>query len=446
MNDNPERRATGTFLLCLGRCIAGSVVAATALALAGPSAAASTSAATAAQPSAQEKVFVAPGGTDAGACTRAAPCASFQRAYHLAKPGQIVELAGGTYPAQRITGGQAKTAPRIVFRPAPRARVVLAGELTLRDVKYVTFQGLRGARKGSSPGARNKHRVFVGPGSSHVTFDGVDVGSVDSWFANNLVVRNSDLGPCDAIPNNICGNNKHDVSTNVLVEHNVIHDLNYDASNIGAHWECMYINGGINVTIRANIFRGCAIFAIFATIGGPDAQKIGHQNLTIENNWFERPWTENGQNRETAIVVGAGCAASGVVQPALRNVKIRFNSFQAGSGMVIDNSYGDRCQYQNIQVIGNIAKAMGCARQPGWTYAYNVWTGGQTCSSTDRRIAQMPYVNGGSGTAMNYRLTGGVAVNLVPRRLGCPARDIDRNPRPKGGVRCDAGSHERGRR
>ena len=85
---------------------------------------------------------------------------------------------------------------------------------------------------------------------------------------------------------NVCGNNKQDVSTNVLIEGAYFHDLEYDPSAPDAHWECMYLNGGKNVTIRGNRFERCAIFDLFVTISGPDARAIGHENLTIENNYF----------------------------------------------------------------------------------------------------------------------------------------------------------------
>jgi hypothetical protein len=326
----------------------------------------------------------------------------------------------------------------VVFRPAAGARVVLqglsfgAGGDPVAGPDFITVRGMETSYKGSAPGARNQRGVFVGPGSSHIQLESMDVGSVDSWFADNLVVRSSDLGPCDAVVDNVCGNNKQDVSTNVLFEQNVIHDLNYDPSNVGAHWECMYLNGGRNVTIRSNVFRGCAIFDIFATISGPDARAIGHENLTIENNWFEKAWTENGQNRDTAIVLGAGCQAS--VQPALRNVTVRFNSFQAGAGIVTDNAYSAGCQYQNVQIVGNIGNFQGCTNT--WAYSYNLWTGG-TCSASDRSVSGMPYTS-----ATNFHLTGGLAVDFVPTSIGCPASDFDGQARPQGAA-CDAGSDER---
>src|SRR5687768_9092864 len=73
-------------------------------------------------------VFVAPNGSDGKSCrSRAAACATFNRAYRVARPGQVVEVAGGRYPRQSIRAAAGKKAPNIVFRPARRASVVVTG-------------------------------------------------------------------------------------------------------------------------------------------------------------------------------------------------------------------------------------------------------------------------------------------------------------------------------
>jgi hypothetical protein len=78
-------------------------------------------------------VYVSPRGSDAHRCTRASPCKSFDRAYRVATPGQTIELAGGTYPPQLIKVDPTKVhaTKNVVFRPAPGARVMIAGELTM---------------------------------------------------------------------------------------------------------------------------------------------------------------------------------------------------------------------------------------------------------------------------------------------------------------------------
>jgi hypothetical protein len=71
-------------------------------------------------------VFVATTGSDSNPCTRASPCQTFDRAYRAAMPGQVVEVAAGSYAYQRIARDASKTATaRVVFRPAAGATVTM---------------------------------------------------------------------------------------------------------------------------------------------------------------------------------------------------------------------------------------------------------------------------------------------------------------------------------
>src|SRR5437899_11567680 len=67
---------------------------------------------------------VAPTGSDAGGCAQNAPCRTFDRAYRVAAPGQVVHVAGGAYPEPRLNADPTKTAAAdLFFRPAAGARV-----------------------------------------------------------------------------------------------------------------------------------------------------------------------------------------------------------------------------------------------------------------------------------------------------------------------------------
>src|SRR5256885_2960804 len=84
-------------------------------------------------------LFLSPAGSDAAPCSAAAPCATLQRAFALAQPGQTVELAGGTYPAQTISGSPKSGAAHVVFRPAPAAQVSFSGRLSLEGAAHLTL-------------------------------------------------------------------------------------------------------------------------------------------------------------------------------------------------------------------------------------------------------------------------------------------------------------------
>ena len=391
-------------------------------------------------------VFVAPNGNDARSCKRRrAPCRTFNRAYRAARPGQVVQVAGGRYPGQTIRGVRGRRGPKVVFRPAPRARVVLGG-LTFRGADFITVQGMRTAAKRSEPGRGNRHGIFVGPGSRYIKLRRMRAGSVSTWKADHVAVKGGSYGPCHAVwgTENVCGNSRLDVSTNVRINRALFHDYRFDESCFhgDCHWECMYINGGRNITITRSRFRDCAVFDIFATISGPDAGVIGHRNLRIENNWFDTPWAEAERSRARSQAVSlAWCQNS---PRGYRNVLVRFNSFQRNTGIEFDPV--DRgCVFENVRVVGNLLMYPGSCKG-GVVYRYNVWSTAWRrgkCHRTDRIRGRFPYVNRRSGSRFNFHLRRykTAAHNLVPRSAGCP-RDIDGQRRPKQ-RRCDAGSDER---
>jgi hypothetical protein len=302
----------------------------------------------------------------------------------VASPGAVVQVSAGTYPGQSIQAMAGKSAPNVVFQPAVGARVVLGG-LSFDGADFITVRNMETTYKGSGQAPGNQRGVFVGQGSTYITLENIDAGSVSSWFADHLTVRGGDYGPCNAVSgDNVCSNNKQDVSTNVLIENAYFHDLEYDASAPDAHWECMYLNGGKNVTIRGNRFERCAIFDLFVTISGSDARAIGHENLTIENNYFAPATNGLGSpSRGWSSLAVSWCQNSS--QPAYRNVLIQGNNFADGkAGIERDlNADAAGCRWSNVQVKGNRLLWQGC--QNGWTYESNVFFGGTGCGPTNTR-------------------------------------------------------------
>lgn len=332
-----------------------------------------------------------------------------------------------------------------MFRPAPRARVVLGG-LTFSGADFITVQGMRTAVKGSEPGRGNRHGIFVGPGSRYIKLRRMRAGSVSTWKADHVVVRGGSYGPCHAVAgaSNVCGNSTIDVSTNVTIVGALFHDYRFDETCLGSdcHWECMYVNGGRNITVKRSRFRDCAVYDIFFTLSGDDARALGHRNLRIENNWFDTPWAEaEGQRARSQAVSLAWCQNSPL---GYRNVLLRMNSFQRNTGIEFDDNRS--CVFENVRVIGNLLMYPAFCK-PGVVYRYNLWSTGWRrgkCHRTDRIGGRkFPYASQRSGSRFNFHLRArkSAAHNLVPRSAGCP-RDIDGQRRPKQ-RRCDAGSDER---
>jgi hypothetical protein len=399
------------------------------------------------------QVFVSPNGSDGRSCkSRQAACASFDRAYRVARPGQVIQVAGGSYPGQTIRAVSGRNGPRIVFRPAPRATVVLAG-LTFSGADYITVHGMRTRVKQAEPGAGNRGGIFVGPGSRYITLSRMIAGDISTWMADHVFVRGGRYGPCHAIAGatNVCSNNHIDVSTNVTIAGAVFHNYRFDQScfrgGADCHWECMYINGGRNVTIKRSKFYDCALYDIFVTLSGPDARTMGHRNLRIQNNWFDTPWNENPQGAARArphAVTLAWCQNS---PNGYRDVFVRFNSFQRNTGIELDGNRS--CVFEGVRVIGNMmGNASPCDSRV--QYGYNLLSRALRsgrCSSTERIGGnRLPYAKQVSGGGFNFHLQRrrSAADNLVPRTVygGCARPDIDGQRRPLQ-RRCDAGADER---
>src|SRR4051794_15215187 len=295
-------------------------------------------------------VYVAPTGSDAGLCTRVAPCATLDRGYHAARPGGRVVVAAGRYPAQTITHDPAKrgSAP-VVIEAAPGARVTIAGRLQI----------------GSGEGARDapshlilrdltapKQRIQVTDPAQDVTLDHDSAGSFYVDGAQHITVRGGDYGNCGSEDRGCEGGGpgsqnwiKDDVASSrtryVTITGVRIHD--YSIDDAGDHYECLFLLGGTNITIEDSHFWNCEIYDVFIQANGP--HPIG--GVTIQNNWFGRTQQQDGSLRGSAVVLGQHDTSS-----ALSNVLVRYNSFAAGEGLV-DEGYavGD---YTNVRAVANI--------------------------------------------------------------------------------------------
>src|SRR5205823_1579149 len=93
-------------------------------------------------------VFLSPSGSDSNSCTQASPCRSFDRGYHVAQPGQIVQLAAGSYGSQDLFYDASKTSTSdVIFQPASGASVSV-GQLEFgpdrftRGASHVTVKNI----------------------------------------------------------------------------------------------------------------------------------------------------------------------------------------------------------------------------------------------------------------------------------------------------------------
>lgn len=368
--------------------------------------------------------FVATGGSDSGDCLATSPCRTFNRAYEVAQPGEVVAVAGGTYPEQRIEYDADKTSTEdVYFRPAAGAFVNIAGNIEAYG-SHVTFMAMQ---------ARDTNIPYDGPADvSDVTFWGMDARNFTIDSGQQVSVVGGDYGPASDCGGSYGGSNNGVrmnrpgvMPTDILIWGVAIHDVqSYDLE--ACHIECLIVGAVRNLTVRGSTFWNCSIFDIFLQ---PFNGSIS--GVTLENNWFATPTGPDGAPNSGRAVEFSGGGP-------WRDVLIRHNSVNTAINL---NDGAPNPQYENVSVVGNIAeRAIACYK--GVSYRYNVWFGGGVCDPTDVAVAAPPFVKASDHADLDYHLTGGPAVNLVPASASNLADDYDNEPRPQGSAR-EAGSDER---
>jgi hypothetical protein len=372
-------------------------------------------------------LYVSPSGSDSGnTCTDPArPCQTFGAAYRAAAPGATVQAAGGTYPGQTIAHDGAKTGdPDVVIAPAPGAAVTLSGGLQI-NASHLTIQGLKGTDFDvRMPDVANP------PAVSDVTLQDIDGRNFNVFDATDVSILGGDWGPATDCggPSGGSNNSIRKLTSvnpaNIVIDGATIHDVqSYDLN--ACHIEGLAIFAGQNVIVRNSKFYGNSIYDIFLQ---PNSGPIS--GVTLENNWFANPVGTNGSNN------GSPLGFSGVNA----NVTIRNNSLN-GIASLDDN--GDNPQYSDFVVTGNIGDLPnGACRLRGIQFSYNVWQNDK-CTATDVNLGggAYPYASRVQTAALDYHLTGGPAVDLIP--TSPLTRDIDGDPRPNG-KGYDAGADELG--
>jgi hypothetical protein len=369
-----------------------------------------TSPATAASP---PKLFLSTRGSDLGPCTRTAPCATFDHAFFVARPGTIVEVRTGTYGSQSIRPVGGRGTGRVVFRPAPGAKVTLAGRfevggahLELRNMRIVDLEVPRTATDVIFRNVRANGLFMQGP--SAISFVGGEVSCGACPFHPHL----DDAGPPDYAP-----------PRKILFDGVSFHD--WQAASADQHTECLQILAGDGITIRNSVFKNCA-----TAKGGRGATG------DLQISWFGRgPKTRNVLLENNFFYPSGNYYA--IQSGDYTNLDFRYNSISGP--VLVGGGWGDGTP---VEFVGNVMRLGDCkaphngpGRVAPFVFRYNVIDGG-TCGATD--------VNAPSGFVdahNNLHLRpGAAAINRGDPR-SYPRRDIDGQRRPKGG-RPDAGADE----
>jgi hypothetical protein len=422
--------------------------------------------------------YVSTGGSDAKTCTRVEPCASLARAYQVAKPGQTVELAGGTYPAQLIPYGLAKAGGLghcdwssndslkdpisdysgcITFTAAPGAAVTLAS-VTL-EVPYVRLRGLtlhylvlggHPRSNGTSCAEIKAHdevadRVSITDGTFYIAADHSALinSIVDFGDTNNVDDKSGLIRHCENTADD-GGAITH--RSYMAVTHNTIKNL-IQVGDVGgepAHLQAIHIDGGDHVLVSRNRFRNNAAHNIFAQAQLYDRST----DWRIENNFFDAICSRQVTTANGGTCTDQGGDAITCGGNNLTNAVFSFNTFARDyprwtppyactvSGTVLE-----------IGNVGGAQDAYHCAvyQSAGATINYNLWDirtpSGATCGRHDTR----GILGLADPRTTDLHLTRtSAAIALVPSTVpdGCPRTDIDGDPRPLR-AHCDAGADQR---
>jgi chitodextrinase len=366
-------------------------------------------------------LYVAVSGSDTNGCTAIAPCASFQRAYQLAQPGQVVQVGAGSYGSQRLAYDSSKTGTaRVVFKPAPGASVTVAS-VDLGQWQY-----------GVKPPSHVELRSMTITSGWTVwdTADDVVVRDVHApvfqvLSASDVEVLGGDYGPC---VRPACGY-KLISGTNVVVDGATLHE---DTSSdiVAYHTDGLFVRGCRGCAVRNSKFYGNEITnirlqdcACTDSFGNPLQSSA---NVVFENDWFAAPLNADGSLRGDSIDIDTPT-------PGLL---IRNDSFSENSGPMFTRSDSGT----GASVVNNLMLNFPCA--VGVTYSHNVFIpaspgwGDAPCSSSDVKVTSFGYVSTGG---FDYHVTATSPAIGRGDTGNCPALDIDGDARSG---RCDAGADE----
>lgn len=373
--------------------------------------------------------FLSPSGSDDSTCTQAAPCRSLDRAYKVARPGEVVELAGGGYGAQTITRDATKTGAGcasannpsacVVFRAAAGSTAAFgslklgpggrvdgpSGIMLVADADRQLTSGYTDVLQAHETViAGVRHVGFYIAGTTDVSIVGGEVGPLLSSDGTHPEVQR------------VYGTNPLIVPQNLTIQGVWFHDIN--TTHPTAHVDCLQVENGTNVVIRGNRFDRCGSVGLRMSYGvetsdGPPT------NVLIENNVF-------GYCARIPVSPCYYAAQLGVG----RDVLIRNNSsVQELQPTGSETGTG-------IRYIGNVAPGLSC--EAAVAYSHNVW-GARACGATDKRSASLGFAD--PAAADLHSVAGSPAIGAGDP-ASFAATDADGVARPVGAAP-DAGAYER---
>jgi hypothetical protein len=360
----------------------------------------------------EASVFLAPDGSDSAACSREAPCQTLARAYAVASPGGVIELAAGTYGDQMLQDDPAKAdGEPVLIRPAAGAKATVGG---------LNFAGPRTIDRGASGVTVRDLTIggFLTQRSADLTFERVTMrGNFYIQGGRRIaVVGGSAGGTADGSHSSIAAwtddaGEDVDLPRDVLIDGVHLHDVRM--SRPEDHVECLQAVDVQGLVVRNNRFTGCDTFDLRID----RHRSAGPSGVVIENNVFGRTTDSFGGRTYYGLAVRSGS-----------DVLIRNNSStQAWAGPEPQEPA------DGWRVVGNVFGGAGCDHRI--EYEHNVWDGGEGCGDTD--VVADPGFR--DPAADDLRLTSGSPARDAGAASDSPAVDVTGRPR---GTAPDAGAFE----
>ncbi len=329
-----------------------------------------------------------------------APGGNLTAAYHAAQPGDVIELACGSYGDWDTPAGSKQITVRAATRNCAKFSRLHAKS------SNITFDGLD---------------VDAGGGVPECA--GGDCAAYETWGGNtNITFTNGRIGHVGGQKGAFLHGVGSTEPQGIVIENTEIHDVRVTAA--GQHLECV-MSHTPGVTFRGNVFRNCGVFDISLGRGDWWGQPE-YGNVTIVNNLFGHSvddgadWHYYGLAWWLRSLDGAR-----VINNTFEN-SVSMDRADGGTGGVWANNIGG-----------------GWTCEPGVVYAGNV---GKSCgpqdkavspsSSTQNQTAPMGWLNPG---AFDFHLTAGSpAVDAGSAQY---APSTDREGTPRSGLP-DAGAYE----
>jgi hypothetical protein len=379
------------------------------------------------------------------------PCASFDRAYHAAKPGDVVELAAGTYGGQTLLFDASKTADDVVFRPASGATVT-TGSLDFGPNRFtggashVTLEGFTVNGDISIPGCGVPDGTTcpvdnaLSPGND-LTFRNLRVNGPTAFYCascSNVSILGGTWGPdtYGCVPGS--GSSHPEIQSafaqdkrprGILIDG--VHWQNFARCDAALdHTECLQVEPADDLTIRNSTFRNCDTMGVnIANDLANSNSAAGYRapnNILIENNFFDESRDFTGGPTFYALNIRE-CT----------NCTIRNNSWLQPPRMP-----NGEIAY-NVKFIGNAGEMTqdNCGVD-GVTFSHNVWFGAQ-CSPTDKKVDTLAGIGFVDPASFDLHLKPGSIAVDAGDPASFPGTDIDGDHRPVGAAP-DAGADERG--